>query len=73
MTTHKGKPSGKARRDKKEIGIPADFKPSDIKRDKDIEDKYVKDDDHLSENVRTQHPNRNPRKTNATNAGGYRN
>jgi len=72
MATHKGKPSGKIKPEKRGTGIPSDFKSSDIRRNEKLTDKYI-DDGRLGESVRSKHPNRNTKKTNATNAGGYKN
>jgi hypothetical protein len=73
MALHKGKPSGIGKQDNKKTGVPSDFKARDLKRDKQLAKKYIKDDETLAEGVKTQHPNRNVNKTEATNAGGYRN
>lgn len=71
MALHKGRPSGN-KPDSRGTGIPSDFKPSDLNRDRNFADKYLRDDDELGENVRFQHRNRNTHKKNGTNAGGYR-
>jgi hypothetical protein len=72
MTTHKGKPSGFDKSEGKEgTGIPSKVK-SNVKRDKRLTKEYTDDDEKLADNVRTNNPNRNLDKDDATNIHGYR-
>ena len=73
MALHKGKPSGINKPDNKSTGVPSDFKPGHLERDKKLSKKYTTGDEKIAEGVKTQHPNRNVNKPNATNAGGYKN
>jgi hypothetical protein len=73
MTLHKGKPSGINKPGNKATGVPSDFKPAHLKRDKKVRKKYITDEEKIAEGVKTKHPNRNVNKPNATNAGGYKN
>jgi hypothetical protein len=64
---HLGKPSG-ADKNESRTGIPS--QPG--KGDNAMTEKYTDNDERISHNVRTNHPNRNTEKGNATNAGGYK-
>jgi len=69
---HRGQPSGTNRTEG--TGVPEGGKfTEDLKRDQELTDKYTDGGDGLAENVREINPNRNTDKTDATNAGGYRN
>ena len=71
MSRNKGKPS---RLNKSEgTGIPSDFKPQDLKGDKELTQKYTDDDKKLATQVRSKNRNRNVDKEKATNAHGYKN
>ena len=54
-----------------ETGVTADKEK--LERDQELTDKYTKDDQGIADHVRTNNPNRNVDKEDATNAGGYRN
>lgn len=66
-----GKPSGV--NDSEGTGTPSNMEDKDLQQDKQITDKYTDNDESLAEQVRTNNPNRNVEKTDATNAGGYKN
>jgi hypothetical protein len=71
MSRNKGKPSGLHKSEG--TGIPSDFKPRKINKDKTLTNEYTDDDKKLAGQVRTKSPNRNVNKENATNAHGYKN
>ena len=71
MSRNKGKPSGLNKSEG--TGIPSDFKPRDLKKDKEITQKYTDDDKKLADQVPSKHRNRNVDKENSTNAHGYKN
>jgi len=54
-------------------GIPENMKDKDLVKDKEITEKYTDEDQDIAGNVQTNKPNRNTDKTDATNAGGYKN
>ncbi len=54
-------------------GIPENMEGKDLEKDKEITKKYTENDQEISNNVKTNNPNRNIDKTDATNAGGYKN
>ncbi len=49
------------------------MKDKDLVKDKEITEKYTDEDKDIAGNVQTNNPNRNTYKTDATNAGGYKN
>jgi hypothetical protein len=69
--SHKGKPAGKTK--PVGTGMPSNFNPVDVKKDKKLTTEYTDNDEKTAERVKSMHPNRNLRKTDATNAGGYKN
>ena len=68
---NKGQPS--ATNKSEGTGLSADMQNQDLEKDKEMTDKYIKDEDEISDNVRQEDPNRNVDKGDATNAGGYKN
>ena len=54
-------------------GIPENMNDKDLVKDKEITEKYTDEDKDIAGNVQTNNPNRNTDKTDATNAGGYKN
>jgi hypothetical protein len=67
---HRGQPSGVNKSEG--TGIPAGKHTDDLKRDETLTNTYT-DGDDLAEGVRTNNPNRNVDKDDATTAGGYKN
>ena len=68
---NKGQPS--ATNKSEGAGLSADMQGQDLEKDKEMTDKYIKDEDEISDSVRKEDPNRNVDKGDATNAGGYKN
>jgi hypothetical protein len=64
---HRGKPSG-IDKNESETGIPSQPGRGDTRQT----EKYTDNDQRISDNVHTGHPNRNTNKENSTNAGGYK-
>ena len=71
MARHNGKPSGVNKSEG--TGVPQKIQPTPAKGRKNDPEKYVNEDGEVSEQVRTNNPNRNVDKEDATNAGGYKN
>jgi hypothetical protein len=65
-----GKPSD--RQGEQNTGIPSKLGPYDLQQNEQMTDKYTNDDQDIKEGIRTNNPNRNTEKDDATNAGGYR-
>lgn len=68
---HKGKPSG-VNKSRSETGIPTRMEPENGPNDAGKTEQYTEGDERIAENVRTNHPNRNTDKGDATGIGGYR-
>jgi hypothetical protein len=68
MTTHKGKSSGTKRSEG--TGMPS--KITSKKRDERLTNEYTDEDEKVADSVRTNNPNRNVNKGDATNIHGYR-
>ena len=69
---HSGQPSGTNKSEG--TGVPAGGQNvDDLQRDQELTDRYTDGDNNVAEGVRTANPNRNVDKTDATNAGGYKN
>jgi hypothetical protein len=71
MSLHKGKPSGRTKSEG--TGTPSHVDGAKLKKDKKLTEKYTDDDKRMAASVKTKHANRNVNKTDATNAGGYKN
>ena len=71
MATDKGKPSGVNKSDG--TGVPQNIQPVPAGGRENDQEKYINEDGEISEHVRTNNPNRNVDKEDATNAGGYKN
>lgn len=69
---HRGHPSG-VNKSEGNTGIPGKLSPDDMPVNNENMGKYTDDDREISNNTREMHRNRNVDKTDATNAGGYRN
>ncbi len=67
----KGMPSGLNQSEG--TGTPDKMKDKDLEKDKKLTRQYTDDDESIADNVATNNPNRNVDKTDATNAGGYKN
>jgi hypothetical protein len=67
----KGKPSGINKSEG--TGIPQKLEDKNLKRDKELTENFTDKDTEISDNVRHNNPNRNVDKSDATNAGGYKN
>lgn len=67
----KGMPSGVNKSEG--TGIPQKLENKDLERDKELTEDFTDKDTEISDDVRTNNPNRNVDKTDATNAGGYKN
>ncbi|HVG42748.1 MAG TPA: hypothetical protein VM888_14145 [Chitinophagaceae bacterium] len=65
-----GKPSD--RQGEQNTGKPSKLGPDDLQQNEQMTDKYTNDDQDIKEGIRTNNPNRNTEKDDATNAGGYR-
>jgi hypothetical protein len=72
MRLDKGSPAG-ANKNDSGTGLPTEKFVEDPQRDQELTDKYTDDDQDIADHVRQNNPNRNVDKTDATNAGGYRN
>jgi hypothetical protein len=72
MARETGKPSGVDKSENR-TGIPSNSVPGKMGENNEMTEKYTDDDNEISDNVRTGHPNRNTDKGDATNIGGYRN
>ncbi len=68
----RGHPSGTNKSDEG-TGEPGGKFVEDIQRDQELTDKYTDGDGQVADGIRQNNPNRNTDKTDATNAGGYRN
>lgn len=68
---NKGRPS--ATNKNEGLGEPAGKFTEDMKRDQELTDKYTDGNGNIADNVHQANPNRNVDKTDATNAGGYKN
>ncbi len=68
---NKGKPSGINKSEG--TGIPHKLKDKNLEKDKKLTENYTDGDTSISDNVQTNNPNRNVDKSDATNAGGYKN
>ncbi|MDB5252228.1 MAG: hypothetical protein JWP27_1397 [Flaviaesturariibacter sp.] len=66
---HRGQPSG-TNKVESGTGIPTRTEPENASNDRDLTERYTDDDQALSDNVRTNHPNRNTSKD-SKNGGGY--
>jgi hypothetical protein len=71
MARDKGKPSGVNKEEG--TGVPQNIQPAPSGGRENDSEKYINEDGEVSEQVRTNHPNRNVDKEDATNAGGYKN
>lgn len=71
MSLHKGKPSGRTKPEG--TGTPSHVEGVKLKKDEKLTEKYTDDDKRMAASVKSKHPNRNVNKTDATNAGGYKN
>ena len=71
MPRNTGSPS--TTHDQKGTGIPSKLTTDDVERTEEMTEKYTDDDRDIADGVRTNNPNRNTDKDDATNAGGYRN
>ncbi len=71
MAEEKGKPSGINKSEG--TGTPQKMENKNLTKDKALTEKFTDNDTSVSENVQTNNPNRNVDKTDATNAGGYKN
>ncbi|MGV3527838.1 MAG: hypothetical protein ACO1OO_03005 [Flavisolibacter sp.] len=69
---HRGQPSG-TNRQESPTGVPSQPAAADNKQNEQLTEKYTKNNKDLADNVRENNPNRNTDKTEATNAGGYKN
>ena len=72
MATDKGHPSG-ANKPETGTGISTSISNDKMQKDNELTETYTGDDNEVAEGLRQMHPNRNEDKTDATNAGGYRN
>lgn len=70
MARDKGKPSGINKSEG--TGVPSKLSPADQEKNNPVSDKYTKDEDQVTDDIRELHPNRNTDKGRATNAGGYK-
>ncbi|WP_207493448.1 hypothetical protein [Aridibaculum aurantiacum] len=68
---HVGQPSGTNKSGEQSTGIPSDLEK--MEKDQELTDMYTKDDQDIADHIRTNNPNRNVDKEDATNAGGYKN
>ena len=66
---HKDKPSGLNKNEG--LGLKPVIATENLEGSDEMEKKYTKNENDLSENVKEKHPNRNRSKGNATNTGGY--
>lgn len=65
-----GQPSGTNKSDKG-TGVPSNITPENIEQNREMTEKYITEDNEISDSIRTNNPNRNTDKEDATNAGGY--
>lgn len=72
MSQDKGQPSGTNKSDMG-TGIPTDKFVNNMERNDELTDNYTDDNKDIADSVRSNNPNRNVDKEDATNAGGYRN
>lgn len=69
---HNGQPS--ATNKSEGTGMPSNFTDEKLQQDAELTEKYTNEaGDEIAEGVRTNNPNRNTDKVDATNAGGYKN
>jgi hypothetical protein len=71
MARHNGKPSG-ANKSEDETGLRPGLPLDEVQQDKEMTEKYTENEEQIAKNVHVRHPNRNTNKTDATNAGGYK-
>lgn len=71
MHSDKGQPSGTNKSDQG-TGIPTDKYVNNMERNDELTEKYTDDNKDIADSVRSNNPNRNVDKTDATNAGGYK-
>ena len=71
MRLDKGSPAG-ANKNDEGTGVPTGKNVDDMQRDQELTEKYTDDNQDIADSVRTNNPNRNVDKTDATNAGGYK-
>jgi hypothetical protein len=71
MRLDKGSPAG-ANKSDKGTGIPTDKFVNNMERNDELTDQYTDNNEDIADSVRTNNPNRNPDKTDATNEGGYK-
>ncbi|MDB5197441.1 MAG: hypothetical protein JWP88_1812 [Flaviaesturariibacter sp.] len=71
MARNDGRPSGNNKTESG-TGIPTRMEPGNTQNDADKTERYTDDDQSIADDVRTEHPNRNTDKDNATGIGGYR-
>ena len=71
MARHNGKPSG-ANKSEDDTGLRPGLPLEDVQQDQEMTEKYTQDGETIAQNVHVRHPNRNTNKTDATNAGGYK-
>ena len=67
---HKGKPFDSNKNEG--LGLKPVIPTENLEGSDEMEEKYTKNENELSENVKEKHHNRNMNKGNSTNAGGYR-
>ncbi len=67
---HKGKPFGSNKNER--LGLKPVIPTENLEGSDEMEEKYTKNENELSENVKEKHPNRNTNKGNSTSAGDYR-
>jgi hypothetical protein len=70
--TDTGKPSG-VDKPMQGTGVPANVSDESRANDQRLTDDYTVGDEEIADGIREMNPNRNVDKTDATNAGGYRN
>ena len=68
---HRGQPSGSNKQEG--TGLRPHMPPEQLQQDEEATEKYTSGEDKIADNIREMHPNRNPDKDDATNAGGYKN
>lgn len=72
MAEHKGQPSGTNKSDMG-TGVPqSDNFVENMKRDQELTDDYTNNNKEVADGIRSNNPNRNVDKTDATNEGGYK-
>lgn len=69
---HKGQPAGTNNQESK-TGVPSKMETENRKQNDHLTDRYTQNDQEIPDGIREINPNRNTDKTDATNAGAYRN